>query len=190
MLYITHRETLPVTKNRISTMAQRVPDDLYIGVMEESSIKQAMLVMQDFWDEHPETALVVVELEKTVLTSSERISVVADCQLEYSMMKSFAECNKLTVVLMQPSMASGRSLLYGIREKTVNISDKLESWFELQPYVVTESRAALRRTTRTFGNRSWKIKFDSQTHRWVRVKELDDYMTFPDLDADSGESEG
>ena len=190
VLYITHRDTLPVTQGRIGAMAQCVPDDLYIGVMEESSIRKAINLAHGFLEEHPNTTMVLVELDDTVLTSSEGVSVLPDRQLDYSLMKSFAECNKLTVVLMHPSIASARSLLYGIREKTVNITDKVESWFELQPYVVTESRAALRRTSRAFGNRSWKIKFNSQTHRWVRVKELDDYMTFPDLDADNGESEG
>lgn len=189
VLYITHRDTLPVMQGRIKTMTERVPDDLYVGVMEESSIRNAINLAQGFIKEHPNTSLVVVELEDTVLTSSEGVSVLPDRQLEYTMMKSFAECKKLTVVLMHPSIASARSLLHGFPAKSVNITDRLDSWFELQPYVVTESRAALRRTSRTFGNRGWKIKFNSQTHRWVRVKEMEDYMTFPDLDDDSGESE-
>ena len=190
VLYITHKDTLPVTQGRIRTMAERVPDDLYVGVLEESSIRNAVTLAQGFLEEHPNTTMVLVELEDTVLTSSEGVSVLPDRQLDYSIMKSFAECNKLTVVLMHPSIASARSLLHGFPAKSVNITEKLDSWFELQPYVLTESRAALRRTSRAFGNRGWKIKFDSQTHRWVRVKELEDYMTFPDLDADSGESEG
>jgi len=190
VLYITHKDTLPVTQGRIRTMAERVPDDLYVGVLEESSIRNAATLAQGFLEEHPNTTMVLVELEGTVLTSSEGVSVLPDRQLDYSIMKSFAECNKLTVVLMHPSIASARSLLHGFPAKSVNITEKLDSWFELQPYVLTESRAALRRTSRAFGNRGWKIKFDSQTHRWVRVKELEDYMTFPDLDADSGESEG
>ena len=190
VLYITHKDTLPVTQGRIRTMAERVPDDLYVGVLEESSIRNAVTLAQGFLEEHPNTTMVLVELEDTVLTSSEGVSVLPDRQLDYSIMKSFAECNKLTVVLMHPSIASARSLLHGFPAKSVNITDKLDCWFELQPYVLTESRAALRRTSRAFGNRGWKIKFDSQTHRWVRVKELEDYMTFPDLDADSGESEG
>lgn len=190
VLYITHRDTLPVTQGRIRAMAQRVPDDLYVGVMEESSIRKAINLAHGFLEEHPNTTMVLVELDDTVLTSSESVSVLPDRQLEYSLMKSFADCNKLTVVLMHPSIASARHLLHGFPAKSVNITDKLDCWFELQPYVVTESRAALKRTSRTFGNRSWKIKYDSQTHRWVRVKELDDYMAFPDLDADSGESEG
>lgn len=190
VLYITHRETLPVTQGRIKAMVDRVPDDLYVGVMEESSIRKAINLTQGFLEEHPNTTMVLVELDDTVLISSEGVSVLPDRQLDYSIMKSFAECNKLTVVLMHPSIASARSLLHGFPAKSVNVTEKLDSWFELQPYVLTESRAALRRTSRTFGNRSWKIKFDSQTHRWVRVKEMEDYMTFPDLDADSGESEG
>ena len=190
VLYITHKDTLPVTQGRIRTMAERVPDDLYVGVLEESSIRNAVTLAQGFLEEHPNTTMVLVELEDTVLTSSEGVSVLPDRQLDYSIMKSFAECNKLTVVLMHPSIASARSLLHGFPAKSVNITDKLDCWFELQPYVLTESRAALRRTSRAFGNRGWKIKFDSQTHRWVRVKEMEDYMTFPDLDADSGESEG
>lgn len=189
VLYITHKDTLPVTQGRIRAMAERVPDDLYVGVLEESSIRNAVTLAQGFLEDHPNTTMVLVELEDTVLTSSEGVSVLPDRQLDYSIMKSFAECNKLTVVLMHLSIASARSLLHGFPAKSVNITDKLDCWFELQPYVLTESRAALRRTSRTFGNRSWKIKFDSQTHRWVRVKELEDYMTFPDLDADSGESE-
>ena len=190
VLYITHRDTLPVTQGRIRTMAECVPDDLYVGVMEESSIKNALLLTKDFLDEYPNTSLVFVELEDTVLTSSDGVSVLPDRQLEYAMMKNFAQCNKLTVVLMHPSIASARNLLHGFPARSVNITEKLDSWFELQPYVVTESRAALRRTSRTYGNRGWKIKFNSQTHRWVRVKEMEDYMTFPDLDADSGESDG
>lgn len=190
VLYITHRDTLPVTQGRIRTMAQRVPDDLYVGVMEESSITQAMVLTKDFLGEHPDISLVVVELDNTVLTSLEGVSVAADNQLEYGQMKLFAESNELAVVLMQPSMAVIRNLSNGLTNKTANISDQLDSWFELQPYVVTESRAALRRTSRSFGNRAWKIRFNSQTHRWMRVKELDDYMTFPDLDVDSNESEG
>lgn len=190
MLYITHRDTLPVAQGRIRIMIERVPDDQYVGVMEERSITQAMVLMKDFLEEHPDTSLVLVELDDTVLTFSEGVSVLPDRQLEYSQMKLFAESNKLTVVLMHPSMEAIRNLPYGFTNKTANISDQLDSWFELQPYVVTESRAALRRTSRSFGNRAWKIRFNSKTHRWVRVKELDDYMTFPDLDDDSYESEG
>jgi len=190
VLYITHRDTLPVTQGRIRAMAQRVPDDLYVGVMEESSIRNAVNLAQGFLKEHPATSLVFVELEDTVLTSAEGVSVLPDRQLEYAMIKNFAQCNKLTVVLMHPSMKSARGFLNGFPADAVNITDSVDSWFELQPYVVTESRAALRRTSRTYGNRGWKIKFNSQTHRWVRVKEMEDYMIFPDLDADSGESEG
>lgn len=187
VLYITHKDTLPVTQRRIRAMAQRVPDDLYVGIMEESSITQAMVLLEEFLQEHSDTSLVIVELDGMVLTSPEGIKVHSGFQPEYDQMKQFAQCNKLSVVLMQPSKAA-RNPPYGFTDITVSISDQLDSWFELQPYVVTESRAALRRTSRTFGNRSWKIKFNSQTHRWVRVKELDDFMTFPDLDADSGES--
>lgn len=189
VLYITHKDTLPVTQGRIKAMVDCVPDDLYVGIMEENAIRNAVNLAQGFLKDHPHASLVFVELEDTVLTSSEGVSVLPDRQLDYSIMKSFAECNKLTVVLMHPSIASARSLLHGFPAKSVNVTEKLDSWFELQPYVLTESRAALRRTSRTFGNRGWKIKFDSQTHRWVRVKEMEDYMTFPDLDADSGESE-
>lgn len=189
VLYITHKDTLPVTQGRIKAMVDCVPDDLHVGIMEENSIRNAVNLAQGFLKDHPSASLVFVELEDTVLTSSEGVSVLPDRQLDYSIMKSFAECNKLTVVLMHPSIASARSLLHGFPAKSVNITEKLDSWFELQPYVLTESRAALRRTSRAFGNRGWKIKFDSQPHRWVRVKEMEDYMTFPDLDDDSGESE-
>ena len=64
-------------------MAQRVPDDLYVGVMEESSIRDAVNLAQGFLKEHPATSLVFVELEDTVLTSAEGVSVQPDRQLDY-----------------------------------------------------------------------------------------------------------
>ena len=54
-----HQHTLATIRNLITDMTVRIPDDLYVGVMEESSLELALIGIKTFVQDHSNAAMVV-----------------------------------------------------------------------------------------------------------------------------------
>ena len=57
VLYMIHRYNLAATRNMILDMSDRVPDELHIGVMPESSLELAVSGIQSFLEGHANASL-------------------------------------------------------------------------------------------------------------------------------------
>lgn len=170
VLYMVHQDTLAATRNRLVSMTKRVPDDLYIGVMTESTTELVLSAVPEFMESNPELSLVVVEVDTPVAYTSRTLYAPGELQEQYTRLKELAQEKNITILIVQKNVQHDWSLRdYGV-EKAVPISEGVDCCFELDLPSVYDNKSDLKRTSRIYGNDRWSIKFSRKPHRWRGTK--------------------
>ena len=170
VLYMVHKDTMAVTRNRLVSMTKRVPDALYIGLMTESTMELALSAVPEFMESNPELSLVVVEVETPVAYMSQTLYAPGELQQQYTRLKELAEEKNITILIVQKDVRYVSSLRDYGEEESVSISEGVDCYFELDLPSVYDNKSGLKRTSRIYGNARWKIKFSRKPHRWRGVR--------------------
>ena len=171
VLHLIHQDTLAVTRNQIMRMTRRIPDNLYIGVMTESSLPLAISAIPGFIEKHPDASLVVIELDDAVALVEGKLFATADTLLHYNRLKEMTEEYGIAVLVVLRQLSTTMRLFLENDEKPACISDIIDSGFNMEQKWNNPYDAELHRSSREFGNASWEIQYSKETHKWERKAE-------------------
>lgn len=171
VLHMIHVDALSMTRNRLIDMTKCVPDELYVGVMTEDTLELTVSALPGFMEAHPNASLIVVEMDRPVACVNQRVYVEGDTLLQYSRLKELAAQYNVAVLVVQRSVGRVSELNIRFSHQAVCISDTLDSQFELRPVLRNKNRAALKRSSRIYGNAVWDIAYSCKIHRWeLRIR--------------------
>ncbi len=170
VMHMIQKDALVLTRNRIVAMTNRVPDDLYIGVMTESSLELSQKAIPEFVNKHPNTSLVVIELETPVASVSQKLFAPGELLPHYNCLKELAEKNGIAILVVQREVRSTFSLNDYTTDGPVCISDSVVCHFELDIAGYPGNKALLKRFSRSYGNARWEIEYSLKNHRWTEER--------------------
>lgn len=100
VLYMIHQHTLATVRNLITDMTVRIPDGLYVGVMEESSLELALIGIKTFVQDHRNAAMVVIELNAPVEQYEDAVYVHSELERYFRVLKDEALKHAMAVVVI------------------------------------------------------------------------------------------
>ena len=167
VLYMIHQHTLATIRNLITDMTVRIPDDLYVGVMEESSLELALIGIKTFVQDHSNAAMVVIELNAPVEQYEDAVYVPSELERYFRALKDEALKHGMAVVVTLCSEYYPAAHSKSRSEDVVCITDKADGHIDMCILDAADREAILRVDTPPMDPRLWSIEFDTKQRRWV-----------------------
>ena len=166
VLYMIHQHTLATIRNLIMDMTVRIPDDLYVGVMEESSLELALIGIKAFVQDHSNAAMVVIELNAPVKQYEDAVYVPSALERYFRALKDEALKHGMAVVVILCSEYYMAAHSKSRSEDVVCITDKADGHIDMCILDAEDREAILRVVTSPMVPRLWSIEFDTKRRRW------------------------
>ena len=166
VLYMIHQHTLATIRNLITDMTVRIPDDLYVGVMEESSLELALIGIKTFVQDHSNAAMVVIELNAPVEQYEDAVYVPSALERYFRALKDEALKHGMAVVVTLCSEYYPAAHSKNQDEDTVCITNKADGHIDMCILDAKDREAILRVVTPPMAPRLWSIEFDTERRRW------------------------
>ena len=166
VLYMIHQHTLATVRNLITDMTVRIPDGLYVGVMEESSLELALIGIKTFVQDHSNAAMVVIELNAPVEQYEDAVYVPSELERYFRTLKDEALKHGMAVVVILCSEYYPVSHSKTQDEDKVCISEKADGHIDMCILDAEDHEAILRVDTPPMAPRLWSIEFDTKRRRW------------------------
>ena len=166
VLYMIHQHTLATIRNLITDMTVRIPDDLYVGVMEESSLELALIGMKTFVQDHSNAAMVVIELNAPVEQYEDAVYAHSELERYFRALKDEALKHGMAVVVILCSEYYPAAHSKSRSEDVVCITDKADGHIDMCILDAENREAILRVDTSSMVPRLWSIEFDTKRRRW------------------------
>jgi hypothetical protein len=165
-LYMIHQHTLATIRNLITDMTVRIPDDLYVGVMEESSLELALIGIKTFVQDHSNAAMVVIELNAPVEQYEDAVYVPGALERYFRALKDEALKHGMAVVVTLCSEYYPASYSKTQNEDMVCITNKADGHIDMCILDAEDHEAILRVVTPPMAPRLWSVEFDTKRRRW------------------------
>ena len=173
VLYMIHQHTLATVRNLITDMTVRIPDGLYVGVMEESSLELALIGIKTFVQDHRNPAMVVIELNAPVEQYEDAVYVSGELERYFRALKDEALKHGMAVVVILCSEYYPAAHSKSQNEDVVCITDKADGHIDMCILDAEDREAILRVDTPPMDPRLWSIEFDTKQRRWVEENASD-----------------
>ncbi len=173
VLYMIHQHTLATVRNLITDMTVRIPDGLYVGVMEESSLELALIGIKTFVQDHSNAAMVVIELNAPVEQYEDAIYVPGELERYFRVLKDEALKHGMAVVVTLCSEYYPATHSKTQDEDMVCITDKADGHIDMCILDAQDREAILRVDTHPMAPRLWSIEFDTKSQRWEEENACD-----------------
>ena len=173
VLYMIHQHALACTRNMVLDMTDRVPDELYIGVMSEDSLKLALTGVRSFVREHGNAAVVVIEINAPMEQYEDAIFVSGDTLRQYIALREFALENNISIVVVLSSAYLQTVHSKVENENMVCITDKADGHIDMCMLDSENTQAIIRVDDPLMAPRLWSIEFDVRHQRWVEENASD-----------------
>lgn len=167
VLYMIHRHTLATVRNLIADMTVRIPDDLYVGVMEESSLELALIGIKTFVQDHRNAAMVVIELNAPVEQYEDAVYVHSELERYFRVLKDEALKHAMAVVVILCSEYYPVSHSKTQDEDKVCITEKADGHIDMCVVDSADRKALLRVSNPPMAPQLWSIERTDQLQRWV-----------------------
>jgi hypothetical protein len=167
VLYMIHRYNLAATRNLILDMSDRVPDELHIGVMPESSLELAVSGIQSFVEAHANASLVVLELCGIVEQCGNAVYVPVGMLRKYKDLQKLAHSHGIGVVVLLrtrivPAVQGGNE-----PGDLVCLTEQADGHIDICVTDPKERRAVLRVDNPARGTQLRSVVYDPGQHRWM-----------------------
>ena len=166
VLYMIHQHTLATVRNLITDMTVRIPDDLYVGVMEESSLELALIGIKTFVQDHSNAAMVVIELNAPVEQYEDAVYVSGELERYFRALKDEALKYGMAIAVILCSEYYPVSHSKTQDEDKVCITDKADGHIDMCILDAEDREAILRVVTPPMAPRLWSFGFDTKRRRW------------------------
>ena len=166
VLYMIHQHTLATVRNLITDMTVRIPDGLYVGVMEESSLELALIGIKTFVQDHSNAAMVVIELNAPVEQYEDAVYVSGELERYFRVLKDEALKHGMAVVVILCSEYYLAAHSKSRSEDVVCITDKVDGHIDMCILDAEDREAILRVVIPPMAPRLWSIEFDTKRRRW------------------------
>ena len=166
VLYMIHHHTLATVRNLITDMTVRIPDGLYVGVMEESSLELALIGIKTFVQDHSNAAMVVIELNAPVEQYEDAVYVSGELERYFRALKDEALKYGMAIAVILCSEYYPVSHSKTQDEDKVCITDKADGHIDMCILDAEDREAILRVVTPPMAPRLWSIGFDTKRRRW------------------------
>ena len=167
VLYMIHHHTLATTRNLIMDMTVRIPDDLYVGIMTEHSMIQAIAGVKTFVRDHSNAAMVVIELNIPVEQYEDAVYVSCDLEPYFRVLKEEALEHGIAVVAILCSDCFHLSQRKSEAEDMVCITEKADGRIDMCVLNGENTKALIRVDVPPVEPRLWSIERIEQFQRWV-----------------------
>lgn len=167
VLYMIHQHTLATVRNLITDMTVRIPDGLYVGVMEESSLELALIGIKTFVQDHSNAAMVVIELNAPVEQYEDAVYVSGELERYFRALKDEALKHGMAVVVILCSEYYPVSHSKTQDEDKVCITEKADGHIDMCIVDSADRKALLRVSNPPVAPRLWSIERTDQLQRWV-----------------------
>ena len=166
VLYMIHQHTLATVRNLITDMTVRIPDGLYVGVMEESSLELALIGIKTFVQDHSNAAMVVIELNAPVEQYEDAVYASGELERYFRALKDEALKYGMAIAVILCSEYYPVSHSKTQDEDKVCITDKADGHIDMCILDAEDPEAILRVVTPPMAPRLWSIGFDTKLRRW------------------------
>lgn len=174
VLYMIHQHTLATVRNLITDMTVRIPDGLYVGVMEESSLELARIGIKTFVKEYSNPTMVVIELNAPVEQYEDAVYVSGDLVPYFMDLKEIALVHGIAIMVILCSdsfpVAHGKKT---DDAEMVCITEKADGHIDMCILDAEDREAILRVDNPPRSPRLWSIEFHTKEQRWVEENASD-----------------
>ena len=167
VLYMIHHHTLATIRNLITDMTARIPDGLYVGVMEESSLELALIGIKTFVEDHSNAAMVVIELNTPVEQYEDAVYVSGDLVPYFQTLKDEAQKHGIAIMVILCSECYPVAHSKTQEEDMVCITEKADGRIDMCILDGEDRKALLRVSNPPMAPRLWSIERTDQLQRWV-----------------------
>lgn len=173
VLYMIHQHTLATARNLLMDMTGQVPDDMYVGVMTENSLEQALAGVKTFVRDHSDASMVMIELNTPVEQLEDALYASSDLVPYLLALKDTAlEHGIAVVVILCPECFPSASCKTEDKDM-VSITDRADGYIDMCIVDNEDRNAILRVSNPPMAPRLWSIACSDQLRRWVEEKAID-----------------
>ena len=173
VLYMIHHHTLATTRNLIMDMTVRIPEDLYVGVMTESSLDLALTGVKAFVRDHSNAAMVVIELNAPVEQYEDAVYVSADTVPQFQALKESAVEHGIAVVVILCAECFPPVHRKAEEADMMCITEKADGHIDMCVLDGENAKALIRVDVPPMAPRLWSIAFNAKRQHWVEENASD-----------------
>ena len=171
VLYMIHQHTLATIRNLITDMTVRIPDDLYVGVMTESSLELALTGVKSFVKDHDNVSMVVIEMRGIVEQYEDAVYVPADTLPQYMALREFALEHGIAIMVILSSDSFPVTHGKESGEDLNCVTDKVDGHIDMCVLNRDNTEAMLRVVTPPRDPQLWTAGFHRKKQRWEEETE-------------------
>ena len=176
VLYLCLEDSYARIQRRLFQITEDAPADLHFANLSERIGEGLETQLQEFFREHPDTKLVVIDTLQKVRGAAADSNPYANDYRDISALSPLADQQGVAILLIHHLRKMNDDDPFNMISGTTGISGAADSSFVLRPSKRGSSTATLFCTGRDIGYRELSLKFQKETHTWELTEPVNDAM--------------